>query len=110
MYGNVDGTSQFYDNVNGTEGLHCTSTSAEALELFSRRSKKKRRLGGQKGGKVTGLNDQEFSRIAKYLSEQAFGTESERGGERYLVANEHEHVIVKEFPNGVEVVSTFRLS
>ena len=91
MYGNVAGTSRYHNNVNGTEGLYCTSTSTEALEIFKNRK----------------LTDEQFSEVAKYTSSlttfAAIETEA-----RYLKTNEHENLLVREFDNGLKVISTFR--
>ncbi len=95
MYGNVVGTSRYHDNIaNGTEGLYCTSTSANALEIFKNRK----------------LTDEEFSEVAKYTSSLSTlaAIETSASETRYLKSNEHEKVLVRDFPNGLKVVSTFR--
>ena len=104
MYGNVDGTSQYYDkNVNGTVGLHCSGTVSSAAEIF-----KKRKLSTDDAVELT---DGEFSKYASLLTPYGVTSDetTEIGQRRLLKRNEHEEVHEQSFPNGVKIVSTYRL-
>ncbi|KAL7554251.1 hypothetical protein ACHAWF_017672 [Thalassiosira exigua] len=107
MYGNVAGTSMYYDNVEGTEGLYCTSTQSDYLEYLD-----ERKLGSRRSKLTpkTGLSDEEFSRIAGYFNEPIPGRIEPMADERFLKSNRHERVVVKDFPNGVQVMTTFHLA
>lgn len=96
MYGNTQGTSQYYSNINGTQGLHCASTSAEASEIFKKRK----------------LSDRELSQYAKFMS---LSSESiadvghlEDGHTRHLLRTEHKEVYEQSFGNnGVKILSVY---
>lgn len=96
MYGNVEGTS----SVNVTEGLYCSSSSADTSEIFKERVLTKN----------VGLAEEEFSLYVKLVSSELIQSvqNSERRG-RYLRKNRYEEIREQRFANGVKVVSTIRL-
>ncbi|KAL7536589.1 hypothetical protein ACHAXR_007261 [Thalassiosira sp. AJA248-18] len=99
MYGNVDGTSRYSSNVNGTEGLHCTSTNSGTEEIFKQR----------KLTENAGLAADEFSRYARLLSKPLPTIENPEMSQRYLKRNDHEEIRERIFANGMKIVSTTRL-
>lgn len=95
MYGNAQGTSQHYSNVNGTQGLHCASTSAEASEIFKKRM----------------LHDSDLSQYAKFLSLSSESSTDighlEDGPTRHLLRNDHKEVYERSIGNGMKILSVY---
>ena len=86
MYGNVAGTSRYSEYESDTEGLYCTSSNTEEVNIG-----KQRRLGSDA-----------FSEIATLLSTNP----TLDGLGRQLERDEHKDVWVLDFDVGVKVVST----
>ena len=102
MYGNVEGTSRCDVNtVNGTEGLYCSSSSADTSDIFKQRVLTKN----------DELDEEEFSLYAKLISSELIqSVENSKTRGRYLEKNQYEEIRGQKFANGVRIVSTFRLS